>query len=49
VISRAAGFLTLNGKRLGSERWIEQLALWSPEQDAGARTDAYEFSPGTFR
>jgi len=49
VISRAAGFLTLNGKRLAPERWMEQLALWTPEQDAGARTAAYEFSPGTFR
>jgi predicted DNA-binding helix-hairpin-helix protein len=49
VISRAAGFLALNGRRLGSERWIEQLALWSPEQDAGARVETYEFSPGTFR
>jgi predicted DNA-binding helix-hairpin-helix protein len=49
VISRAAGFLTLNGRRLAPERWMEQLALWTPEQDAGARTAAYEFSPGTFR
>lgn len=49
VISRAAGFLTLNGKRLAPERWMQQLALWTPEQDAGARITAYEFSPGTFR
>jgi predicted DNA-binding helix-hairpin-helix protein len=49
VVSRAAGFLTLNGKQLGAERWMEQLALWTPEEDAGARTRAYEFSPGTFR
>ena len=49
VVSRAAGFLMLNGRRLGAERWIEQLALWTPEEDAGARVHAYEFSPGTFR
>ena len=49
VVSRAAGFLTLTGKQLGAERWMEQLALWTPEEDAGARTRAYEFSPGTFR
>ena len=49
VVSRAAGFLMLNGRRLRSERWVEQLALWTPEEDAGARTKAYEFSPGTFR
>ena len=49
VVARAAGFLTLNGRPLGAERWMEQLALWTPEEDAGARTRAYEFSPGTFR
>jgi predicted DNA-binding helix-hairpin-helix protein len=49
VVSRAAGFLTLNGRQLGVDRWLEQLALWTPGEDAGARTRAYEFSPGTFR
>jgi predicted DNA-binding helix-hairpin-helix protein len=49
VVSRAAGFLTLNGRRLSPERWMEQLALWTPEEDAGARSSTYEFSPGTFR
>jgi predicted DNA-binding helix-hairpin-helix protein len=49
VVSRAAGFLALNGRRLGAERLVEQLTLWRPEDDAGARTRAYEFSPGTFR
>ncbi len=49
IVSRAAGFLTLNGRRLGAERWIEQLALWSPAEEAGARAQVYEFSPGTFR
>jgi predicted DNA-binding helix-hairpin-helix protein len=49
IVARAAGFLTLNGRRLGADRWTEQLALWTPEEDAGARLRAYEFSPGTFR
>jgi predicted DNA-binding helix-hairpin-helix protein len=49
ITSRAAGFLMLNGRRLGAERWIEQLALWSPAEEAGARARTYEFSPGTFR
>jgi predicted DNA-binding helix-hairpin-helix protein len=49
VVTRAAGFLALNGRQLGAERWTEQLALWTPDEDAGARTRAYEFSPGTFR
>jgi predicted DNA-binding helix-hairpin-helix protein len=49
VVARAAGFLMLNGRRLGTDRWTEQLALWTPEEDAGARLRAYEFSPGTFR
>ncbi len=49
IVSRAAGFLMLNGRRLGAERWLEQLSLWTPEEDAGARVHAYEFSPGTFR
>jgi predicted DNA-binding helix-hairpin-helix protein len=49
VVTRAAGFLALNGRLLGTERWTEQLALWTPEEDAGARVRAYEFSPGTFR
>lgn len=49
LVSRAAGFLTLRGRRLSPERWTEQLALWAPEDDAGARSAVYEFSPGTFR
>jgi predicted DNA-binding helix-hairpin-helix protein len=49
LTSRAAGFLTLNGRRLRDERWVEQLALWEPEEDVGAYRGGYEFSPGTFR
>jgi predicted DNA-binding helix-hairpin-helix protein len=49
VVSRAAGFLTLNGKRLRAERWLEQLGLWAPEDEVGAGARVYEFSPGTFR
>lgn len=49
VVTRAPGFLTLNGKRLTSERWREQLSLWGPEDTAGMREMTYDFSPGTFR
>jgi predicted DNA-binding helix-hairpin-helix protein len=49
VTTRAAGFLTLGGKRLQSVRWSQQLGLWRPEDEVGARHEVYEFSPGTFR
>jgi hypothetical protein len=49
VTSRAAGFLTLGGRRLQAVRWSHQLALWKPQEEAGARREIYEFSPGTFR
>jgi predicted DNA-binding helix-hairpin-helix protein len=49
VTTRAGGFVTLRGRRLQSVRWTQQLALWRPEDEAGARHDVYEFSPGTFR
>jgi predicted DNA-binding helix-hairpin-helix protein len=49
VTSRAGGFLTLGGRRLQAVRWSQQLALWKPEAEAGARHEVYEFSPGTFR
>ena len=49
AVDRAAGFLSLSGRRLRSDRWREQLGLWKPEEDVGARTAVYEFSPGTFR
>jgi predicted DNA-binding helix-hairpin-helix protein len=47
--SHAAGFLTLNGKRLQHDRWIEQLGMWSMEEQVGVNHRTYQVSPGTFR
>ena len=49
VIARAAGFLTLGGKRLATSRWTTQLGFWAPEHAVGAYHLTYEVSPGTFR
>ncbi len=49
VTERARGFLMLNGRRLGAERWREQLSLWTPEEEADMNHGLYEVSPGTFR
>ena len=49
LVTRAAGFLALGGKRLRAERWLEQLSFWSAADDVGAYNGNYEFSPGTFR
>jgi predicted DNA-binding helix-hairpin-helix protein len=49
VTARAAGFLTLGGRRMQTVRWAEQLGFWSTEEDAGAAQMIYEVSPGTFR
>jgi predicted DNA-binding helix-hairpin-helix protein len=49
VTSRAGGFITLRGRRLQSITWTEQLGLWRPEDEVGARHEIYDFSPGTFR
>jgi predicted DNA-binding helix-hairpin-helix protein len=49
VTTRAAGFLTLGGRRLQSVRWSEQLGFWQPDEDVGAYHIQYEVSPGTFR
>jgi hypothetical protein len=49
IASRAAGFLTLNGKRLQSVRWSEQLGFWGPDDDTGQHHLVYSVSPGTFR
>ena len=49
VTARAAGFITLGGRRPQDARWTEQLGLWKPEDDVGAPQRLYEFSPGTFR
>jgi predicted DNA-binding helix-hairpin-helix protein len=49
VTTRAAGFLTLRGRRLQTTRWSEQLGFWAPEDEAGAYHMVYDVSPGTFR
>jgi predicted DNA-binding helix-hairpin-helix protein len=49
VTTRAAGFLTLGGRRLQHVRWSEQLGFWRPEEEAGAYQLVYDVSPGTFR
>ncbi|HEX2076986.1 MAG TPA: radical SAM protein [Longimicrobium sp.] len=49
LTNRAAGFLTLGGKRLQSVRWSEQLGFWGPDDDAGRYHLTYSVSPGTFR
>lgn len=47
--TRATGFLTLRGRALERHRWTEQLALWQPSDEVGARHQVYDVSPGTFR
>jgi hypothetical protein len=49
VTARAAGFLTLGGRRLQSVRWSEQLGFWRPDEEVGAYHLLYNVSPGTFR
>jgi predicted DNA-binding helix-hairpin-helix protein len=49
IAARAAGFLTLRGRRLATTRWTEQLGFWAPENEVGAYHLTYEVSPGTFR
>ena len=49
ITTRAAGFLTLRGRRLATTKWSEQLGFWAPEDEAGAYHLTYEVSPGTFR
>jgi predicted DNA-binding helix-hairpin-helix protein len=49
LTSRAAGFLTLRGRRLGMARWTQQLGFWAPEDEVGTYHLTYEVSPGTFR
>ena len=49
VTTRAAGFLTLRGRRLQTTRWAEQLGFWAPEDEVGRPHLRYEVSPGTFR
>ena len=49
LTGRAAGFLSLRGRRLGMARWTQQLGFWAPEDEVGAYHLTYEVSPGTFR
>ena len=49
VTTRAAGFLSIGGRRLQHVRWSEQLGFWRPEEEAGAYQLVYDVSPGTFR
>jgi predicted DNA-binding helix-hairpin-helix protein len=49
LTTRAAGFLTLRGRRLASTRWTEQMGFWAPENEVGGYHLTYEVSPGTFR
>lgn len=49
VTTRAAGFLSINGRRLQSVRWTQQLGFWQPEDEAGRYRMVYDVSPGTFR
>jgi predicted DNA-binding helix-hairpin-helix protein len=49
ITTRAAGFITLRGRRLQTTRWTEQLGFWAPEDEVGTYHVAYEVSPGTFR
>ena len=47
--TQAAGFLTLQGRRLQHDRWIEQLGIWSAEEQVGVAHRTWQVSPGTFR
>jgi predicted DNA-binding helix-hairpin-helix protein len=49
VTERAAGFITLGGRRLQTSRWTEQLGFWAPEAEVGVPHLVYQVSPGTFR
>jgi predicted DNA-binding helix-hairpin-helix protein len=49
VTARAAGFLTLGGRRLQTVRWAEQLGFWAADEEVGVPQVVYEVSPGTFR
>jgi predicted DNA-binding helix-hairpin-helix protein len=49
VTTRAAGFVTLRGRRLQTSRWTQQLGFWAPEDEVGTYHVMYQVSPGTFR
>jgi predicted DNA-binding helix-hairpin-helix protein len=49
ITARAAGFITLGGRRLQTVRWAQQLGFWRAEDEVGAPHLVYDVSPGTFR
>jgi len=49
LTNRAAGFITLGGRRVQTSRWVQQLGFWAPEEDVGVPHLVYQVSPGTFR
>ena len=49
VTNRAAGFITLGGRRVQTSRWTQQLGFWAPEEEVGVPHVVYQVSPGTFR
>ena len=49
VTNRAAGFITLGGRRVQTSRWTQQLGFWEPEEQVGLPHLVYQVSPGTFR
>ena len=49
VAKRAAGFITIGGKRQADVRYAEQLGFWKADDRAGVPKRVYGFSPGTFR
>ena len=49
VTNRAAGFITLGGRRVQTSRWTEQLGFWAAEEEIGVPHLVYQVSPGTFR
>jgi predicted DNA-binding helix-hairpin-helix protein len=49
LTNRAAGFLSLAGRRLQTTRWTEQLGFWQESEEAGRYHMVYDVSPGTFR
>jgi predicted DNA-binding helix-hairpin-helix protein len=49
ITNRAAGFITLGGRRVQTSRWTQQLGFWGPEEQVGLPHLVYQVSPGTFR
>jgi predicted DNA-binding helix-hairpin-helix protein len=49
VAKRAAGFVTIGGRKLADVRYAEQLGFWKKDDQAGVPKRTYDFSPGTFR